>query len=372
VTAANDKIKALESTARDERAKAKTLLSAETKRAADLKQELEKTRQKINGLEKRVQTGVAPTQTANNSLESVRAEEQQVETRDNAPNRRTGYPDLGLALWNQRRMREQRTLGSTASTRSANDPKEELEKTRQKVSGLEEQLADSRKDVENLNALFRQLTESVGLSEDIYKSCVWFAESERDRVKQDYASLKRQHDQQGHDYGCLKVVHADTVEDLQAKMREVELAAAQHNADQREIGMYKRARSEVLRFLYRSVMLRPDAFTDDQASSVLEITERRLRDCKDAKDRIDSVHMAISDALDAAHVRLERCDQTSSERLETLISTRNRQISTLQRLVTRYESAHRTAVQERDQLFLILRDSHARYSELVEFVMSLR
>jgi chromosome segregation ATPase len=246
-----------------------------------------------------------------------------------------------------------------------------LERTQQKVAVLEEQLADSRKDVESLNTSFCQLTESVRLSEELYKSCVSVAEAERDQTKQDYASLKRQHNQQGHDYGCLKAVHADTVEDLQVKMREAELADAQHNADQKEIGMYKRARSEVLQFLYRSVMLRPDVFADDQASSVLEITERRLRDCKDAKDRIDSVHTTRFDELNAAYVSLETYAQTMSERFETarsLISTRDRQISTLQKLVTTQESAHRTALQERNQLALALRDTSARYKQLVEYV----
>jgi chromosome segregation protein len=258
-----------------------------------------------------------------------------------------------------------------AETNRANDLKGELERTQQKVVVLEEQLADSHKDVENLNTSFRQLTESARLSEELYKSCAGVAEAERDQTKQDYASLQRQHNQQGHDYGCLKVVHADTVKALQAKMREAELAVAQHNADQKEIEMYKQARSEALQFLYRSVMLRPDVFTDDQASSVLETTRRRLRDCKDAKDRIDSVHTAISDRLDVACVRLDRYEQTSSEQLETarsLISTRNRQISGLKKLVTTQESAHRTALQERKQLALALRDTSARYNELVQFV----
>jgi chromosome segregation ATPase len=367
VIAANEKISTVESTARDEKANAKTVLDTEIKRVADLKKELEKTRQKVNDLRQQPQTGEAATQPANNSLESVRAGTQQRETRSNAPNGRVGYEGTGMPLWQQRYMETRRSFGS----------KEELEKTRQKVSELEEQLADSRKDVENLNTLFRQLTESVSLTEELYKSCVWAIEGERDEAKVDYAGLQRQHNQQGHDYGCLKVVHADTVADLQAKMREVELAAAQHDADQKEIEMYKQARSDVLQFLYRSVMLRPDAFADDEASSVLEITERRLRDCKDAKDRIDSVHTAISDRLDVACVRLERFDLTMSERLETarsLISTRNRQISELKKLVATQESAHRTALQERKQLALALRDTSARYNELVQFVerMSLK
>jgi chromosome segregation ATPase len=261
-------------------------------------------------------------------------------------------------------------LSSWDDDNQAQEARRQVEQMREEAQVAKTQLADSRNDVENLNTLFRQLTESVCLSEELYKSCVWGAEAERDQTKQDYASLKRQHNQQGHDYGCLKVVHADTVADLQAKMREAELA------DQK-IEMYKQARSEVLQFLYRSVMLRPDAFADDEASSVLEITRRRLRDCKDAKDRIDSVHTAISDRLDVACVRLDRCEQTSSERLETarsLISTRNRQISMLKKLVTTQESAHRTALQERNQLALALRDTSARYNELVQFVerMSLK
>jgi chromosome segregation ATPase len=319
--------------------RAETLWIAETERAAILQQELEAERRKVQT----AADAAVATHRRIESLESVARDE------------------------------KAKTLFD-AETNRANDMEGELERTQQKVSGLEEQLADSRKDVENLNTLFRQLTESVSLTEELYKSCVWAIEGERDEAKVDYAGLQRQHNQQGHDYGCLEVVHADTVADLQAKMREVELAAAQHDADQKEIEMYKQARSEVLQFLYRSVMLRPDAFADDEASSVLEITERRLRDCKDAKDRIDSVHTAISDRLDVACVRLERYDLTMSERLETarsLISTRNRQISGLKKLVTTQESAHRTALQERNQLALALRDTSARYNELVQFVMSL-
>jgi hypothetical protein len=76
-------------------------------------------------------------------------------------------------------------------------------------------------------------------------------------------------------------------------------------------------RSETLRFLYHSLGLESDnAFTDDQPGSILEITKRRLKDCKFAKDRIDSVRSCdrSMDQCGSATRRLIRLFDTEAGR----------------------------------------------------------
>jgi hypothetical protein len=236
--------------------------------------------------------------------------------------------------------------------------RDDQEKTRQELETLQE-FTTASTDLETRKDLQQRRDDQEKTRQELETLREELRDTKAQHATQ-LAALRQEHE-------SLKVVHADTVEDLQVKMREAELA------DQK-IEMYRQARSEVLQFLYRSVMLRPDAFTDDEASSVLEITRRRLGDCKDAKDRIDSVHTTKFDELNAAYVSLEKYTQTISEWLErtkSVVSTRNSQISELKRLATTQESAHRTALQERSQLALALRDTSARYKEMVEFVESM-
>jgi chromosome segregation ATPase len=73
----------------------------------------------------------------------------------------------------------------------------------------------------------------------------------------------------------------------------------------------------------------------------------------------------------SAYASLETYAQTMSEHFKTarsLVSTQNWQFSELHTMFMTLESAHRTALQQRNQFALVLRDTKSQYDRLVEFV----
>jgi hypothetical protein len=143
----------------------------------------------------------------------------------------------------------------------------------------------------------------------------------------------------------------------------------------RQIGMYNRARSQVLQFLYHSLGLKPDdIFTEDPPSLILETTKRHLKICKITKYQIDKVHKAASDKYKEVCARLESAQEyfeITHKQLEDArseILEQDYQISELKKYATVQMSAHQVALQERNQLALALRDTKSQYNQLVQFL----
>jgi hypothetical protein len=76
---------------------------------------------------------------------------------------------------------------------------------------LQSQLGAAHKKVKQSAALFRRLANDVQSAEELFKSCLWYANTDRNQTERDFARLQRQNDEQTRKYERL---HADAVEDL--------------------------------------------------------------------------------------------------------------------------------------------------------------
>jgi hypothetical protein len=108
-----------------------------------------------------------------------------------------------------------------------------------------------------------QLSDSFASSADVHALYAWSRGQRRGRE----ATTRREESSLGSDVGLCRYMHLSADDSL-----------------------INGPRSKILQFLYRLLGLKSDnAFTDDQPSLILENTKKRLKDCKIAKDRIDSV-----------------------------------------------------------------------------------
>jgi hypothetical protein len=220
-------------------------------------------------------------------------------------------------------------------------------------STLQRQLKAARKKVKQSTALFRILSNNVEYMEELFKSYLWYANTDRNQTERDSARLQRQNDEQTRKYERL---HADAVEDLRDQTTTSE-----------EIRMYKWAWSETMRFIYHLLGLDTEDMTDDPSESVLDITQRRLRQCQVVKYEIDKTQKECMDKYEAVCERWKNskeCFQQLNEAM-VMIKSLTSDVSRYKTVAITQEARYQATLRERNMFALALRDTKSQFNRLV-------
>jgi predicted RNA-binding protein with RPS1 domain len=221
------------------------------------------------------------------------------------------------------------------------------------TSILESQLEAAHKKVKQSTALFHILANNVQYMEELFKSYVWYANTDRNQTERDYARLQRQNEKQTRKYERL---HADAVEDLRYQTTTSE-----------EIRMYKWAWSETMRFIYHLLGLDTEDMTDDPSESVLDITQRRLRQCQVVKYEIDKTQKECMDKYEAVCERWKNskeCFQQLNEAM-VMIKSLTSDVSKYKTVAMTQEARYQATLRQRNMFALALRDTKSQFNRLL-------
>jgi chromosome segregation ATPase len=316
---ARERIRTLEQTALTSKSEADTVLAAETNRANDLSRRLVTTQQMVKDTEEALEDAhrAARKVSIAHSMDSYHYEVQVREAQ--------------LA-----RARVQQLNDEALFT------KRQMETLRSQLGAANRRVADAHEKLKQSGALFRRLADDVQSAEELYKSCLWYANTDRDQTEKDSARLRRQYDEQ----------------------------TRQITAISKEIRMYKWAWSETIGFTFRLLGLDTDDMTDDPSESVLDITRRRLRQCQVVKYGIDKTQETCMDKYRTVCERLEASQESFHQLQEAvaIIKSLNEDVSNYRACAITQEARYQAALRERNMFALALRDTKTHYNRLIQRV----